>query len=99
MERYLWGPDGDRWEIVYHPAVRMWEVVEFDDFPFSLRYARLSGVAEERCRLCDEPAEPAVFLRDPESGAVFLSTGPVCLDCACGNRAWHTIRPTQSPRG
>lgn len=96
--RYLWGPDGLRWEIIYHQAFRMWEIVDFEACPFSLHYAGFSGLELQGCRICGEEAEPAVFLRNPETGTVLRDTGPICLDCVCGNRTWHTAVPISIPR-
>jgi hypothetical protein len=98
MPRYLWGPDERQWEVIYHQAFHMWEIVDFEACPFSLHYAGLSGLEPESCRICGEEAEPAVFLRNPETGTVLRDTGPICLDCVCGNRLWHTAVPISIPR-
>jgi len=98
MPRYLWGPDSRRWEIVYHQAFGMWEIVDFDACPFSLSYAEIAASDLARCRICDGAADPAVFLRNPETGTVFRDTGPICLDCVCGSRSWHTLVPISIPR-
>jgi hypothetical protein len=98
MPRYLWGPDERQWEIIYHQAFRMWEIVDFEVCPFFLQYADLSGLEPESCRICGEESEPGVFLRNPETGTVLRDTGPICLDCVCGNRLWHTAVPISIPR-
>ncbi|GEM_PF-5457179 len=97
MPRYLWGPDERRWEIVYHQAFHMWEIVDFETCPFDLQYAGMSGIELINCRICAREADPAVFLRSPETGTVLRDTGPICLDCVCGNRLWHTLVPISIP--
>jgi hypothetical protein len=98
MPRKLWGPDGRRWEIVYHQAYQTWEVVDAVACPFSLQYTTEFGMYAETCRICGGQAEPAVFLRNPSTGSVLFDTGPVCLDCVCGNRSWYTRVPISIPR-
>ncbi len=98
MPRYLWGPDGRRWEIVFHQAFQMWEIVDFDTCPFSLRYLTDAGLPAETCRICGGVADPAVFLRNPATESVLIDTGPICLSCVCRNRAWYTLIPISIPR-
>ena len=98
MPRKLWGPDGRRWEIVYHQAFRIWEIADFTACPFSLEYRTEFGLYAEKCRICGGEAEPAVFLRNPATGSVLFDTGPICLDCVCGNRSWYTLVPISIPR-
>ena len=98
MPRYLWGPDERRWEIIYHQAFHTWEIVDFDTCPFSLHYGWFAGLDARSCRICGAEAEPAVFLRNPETGTVLRDTGPICLDCVCRNRTWHTLVPISIPR-
>jgi len=98
MPKYLWGPDGIRWEIVYHQAFHMWEIVESERCPFSLYYEPFADPDTQACRICGGPTRPGVFLRNPETGTVLRDTGPICLDCVCGNRAWHTLVPISIPR-
>jgi hypothetical protein len=98
MPRYLWGPDGRRWEIAYHQAYSMWEIVDFEACPFSLRYSEMSGYETASCRICGGEADPAVFLRNPETGTALRDTGPICLDCVCGKPSWHTLVPISIPR-
>ena len=76
----------------------MWQIVDFETCPFSLHYAGLSGLEVDDCRICGEEAEPVAFLRTPETETVLCDTGPICLDCVCGNRLWHTTVPTSIPR-
>jgi hypothetical protein len=75
----------------------MWEIVDFESCPFSLHYAGLSGLEPESCRICGEEAEPAVFLRDLQTGTVLRDTGPICFDCVCGSRFWQTAVPISIP--
>ena len=98
MPRYLWGPDERRWEIAYHQAFHMWEIVDCETCPFELRYPAMSGIESASCRICGREADPTVFLRNPETGTVLWDTGPICLDCVCGNRMWHTLVPISIPR-
>jgi len=68
MPRYPLGSDERRWEIIYHQAFYMWETVDFDTCPFSLHYAWFAGLDVQSCLICGAEAEPAVFLRGPETG-------------------------------
>jgi len=97
VPRYLWGPNGRRWEIVYHQAFRTWEIVD-SECPFSLHDPEMSGFAPTRCRICSGVADPAAYLRNPDTGSVLYDTGPICLECACGKRLWYTLVPISIPR-
>ena len=98
MPRYLWGPDARWWEIVFHQAFGMWEIVDFERCPFSLQYEPFSDLGAPSCRICGRGAQPGVFLRNPETGTLLRDTGPICLECVCGNRAWYTLVPISIPR-
>lgn len=98
MPRYLWGPGGQRWEVIYHQPFQMWEIVESATCPFSLQYCERCGLTAEICRVCGGRAEPAVFLRNPETGSVLFDTGPICLSCVCGDRTWYTKVSISIPR-
>ncbi len=75
----------------------MWEIVDFESCPFSVRYASLAGVQVRGCRICGTDAEPVVHLPNPETETVLRESGPICLDCVCRNRSWYTLAPI-SPR-
>ena len=88
MPQYLWDLTGTTWEIEYHDGVGLWMVEEPAECPFALVYARLGLGAPQRCALCRQTAEPAVFLRT-QDGVKDRELGPFCIECVSSGPDWH----------
>ena len=88
MPQYLWDLTGTTWEIEFHDGLRLWMVEEPAECPFALVYARLGRGEPQHCALCQQIAEPAIFLRSKD-GVKNREVGPFCIECVSSGPDWH----------